>query len=129
MALGVGPKLRRPLPADASRTLRRLAAERRTFGSAAVDFLTLDGRSLARPGEQAPIGRLVLLARAGAGAASLASAETAAILRAILPNALAPRLGPGQLLAWAQALAASLPCRRLAYRNAAEARLLLEAGA
>lgn len=129
VALGVGPKLRRPLPADASGALRRLAGERRTFGSGAVDFLTLGGRSLARPGERAPVARLVLLARSGVAAGSLVPAETAAILRAILPNALAPHLGPGELLTWARGLAACLPCRRLAYRDAAQARLLLEEAA
>lgn len=129
VALGVGPKLRRPLPAEASPALRRLAEERALHSAEAVDFLALPAAALAAPGERAPIGRLVLLERADGAAAELRPAEAAAVLRALLPNALAPGAGPEALLDWARRLAERLPCRRLRYGAAGEARALLEAEA
>ncbi|MEX2628322.1 MAG: hypothetical protein WD341_00175 [Tistlia sp.] len=127
IALGVGAKLRRPLPAGTSPALRRLAVDCAVGGTGAVDFLTLPEASLARPGARAPVERLVLLTRSPDARPALTGLEPAAALRALLPNALAPHLGPGALLAWSQALVARLPCRRLGYREAAEARDLLEA--
>ncbi|SMF62966.1 hypothetical protein SAMN06265365_12259 [Tistlia consotensis] len=130
VALGVGPKLRRPLPAAASAALRRLAEAHTARASETVALVALPAALLARPGERLPVARLVLLERRGGEGGEvppgLAPAEAPAVLRALLPNALAPCLGPVELLAWAQRLVGLLPCLRLGYREGSEAMALLE---
>ncbi len=136
-ALGVGAKLRLPLPAHSSAPLRRLAASSTGFDGGSVAFLELPPALLAQPGCSAPLRRLLLVERSGdidgavaglGGEARLEPVEAPAVLRALLPNALAPGLAPGGLLDWCRRLAGRLPCRRLRYREAAAARRLIEAG-
>jgi hypothetical protein len=123
-ALGLTPRLRLPVPADAGAALAGLASE---HGNAegGIAYLDLVPAQAAPFGHSARIAAFVAPERAAAGPARLEKANASSIVRALLDGAVTGEAASAGTLAAVASLAARTPCWRLRWSNSVEAGALL----
>lgn len=116
-ALGVAPRLRRPLPAGLSPGLGRFIAEHEGVADDRYCYLALDDARLAGHGEARPIGAIVMLDRGpGVGATRLTRLTPGEGLLQLLGQSLAGvDHEPARLLERLLPMMHDLPCRLLRY--------------
>lgn len=125
MALGVAPRLRRPLPKALSPAFHDYAGRCAALGNDSFGYVR-PGRggeagSLARHGETLPVAAFVLPVREPGGDLSLAETPRAELMQILLNQHFAAPWPMDELVSRLGALVNRLPCYRLAYDNAADA--------
>jgi hypothetical protein len=123
-ALGLTPRLRLPVPADAGAALARLASEHGT-ADPGIAYLDLAPDQAAAFGDSARIAAFVAPERLAAGPARLDKASASSIVRALLGGAVTGEAASAATLAAVAGLAARTPCWSLRWSNSAEAGALL----
>ena len=123
IAVGLGPRLRLPLPAAASPAFRAHVA--RHLGPADERYGFIRPPTIASYGRRAPVGAIVLLDRQPSGPALFRRAEPAEVLEALIRRNIAPRREPAEVLDRLHQLAGEVPCRRLEYSDLEEAATLV----
>ena len=123
-ALGLTPRLRLPVPAEAGAALAGLA---RASGTAdgEIAYLDLTDSQAAPFNTTAPIAAFVAPERVAGGPARLAKSSTSGIVRALLGGAVTNQGNSAATLAAVARLAARTPCWSLRWSNSAEAGALL----
>ncbi len=131
IGLGVGPKVRLPLPDKIDSAQRHFIARYQVAEREAVAHLILPPALLAPLGACCPVVALVLLDRRQEAAppparpGQLTPLGRAPLLRHLLPKCLAPHLSAPALLAAGRRLAETLPAWRLTYADSSRAAELL----
>jgi len=126
IALGLGARLRLPLPPQAGEDFAAFVAERTRRSAGGVAQL-----ELRRPDEQLPAGTrlpiraLVALERRESGAIELSPHGAGAALRAFFEDFAAPHLGAEALTRRLHKLVRRVPVHRLAFANSRQAASLL----
>jgi Coenzyme PQQ synthesis protein D (PqqD) len=125
MALGLAPRLRRPLPADAGAELCSFVEAHRGPADDEFLYLSLPPDLLADYGETAPIGAVVLLDRQASAPARLAPIERGAALRHLVVQNFAPGGTTLPCLDRLLTLIRSIPCFTLRYSDLDAAAIML----
>ncbi len=125
VALGIAPRLRKPLPRSFGANLSRFVARRAGPSDRRWTYVNLGPGELAPLGESAPIGAFVLLQR-GASRARFEAVSRSVMLEEILLQNFARKLPPVEILDRLLRLTGGVPCYRLRYGSAAGAARLLE---
>lgn len=126
IALGLGPRLRLPLPPQAGEAFAAFVAERTRRAANGIAQLALH-----RPQEQLPAGTrlpiraLVALERRETGALELSPHGAGAALRAFFEDFAAPHLGAEALTRRLHKLVRRVPVHRLAFANSRQAASLI----
>ena len=128
MAPGVQPRLRRPLPDDASAEFRRFVAGRSGLSSERYLYLDLTRDELAPRGSLAPIGGFVLLERAPASASELVAIGKAEVLRQVIWQNFARNGDARDILERLDAIVDQAACFKLRYARAEDAAAALKDG-
>ncbi len=115
VALGVAPRLRLPLPGNATEGFRAFLGARDVLGDAYGRFVGLRPGEIAAFGETAPIGAIVLLDRKEEGAPSLASIGKSEALRDLVGRNFTRSIGAEERLSRLLRIAGAAPCYRLRY--------------
>ncbi len=123
IAVGLGPRLRLPLPPAATPAFRAHVA--RHLGPADDRYGYLNAPTVAGYGRRAPIGAVVLLDRQPDGPARLRRAKPAEALGFLVQQNLASGRDPAQVLERMRRLVAGLTCVRLEYSDLEDATALL----
>lgn len=125
VAMGIAPRLRVPLPANALESFRAFAERHAVARDHRYHYLNPPER-LARRGTAAPLGAVVLLDRRADGPAELFQASRGAALQSLIVQNFA-RAGPaGDLLERMHRLIERLPCFTLRYSALDDAAAILE---
>jgi hypothetical protein len=127
IAVGLPLKLRLPLPLEAPAALGAFVAQRTAARTPELVQLRLEAGEAAPFGASAPLRALVMLERKAGAAERLEPASPAAILRALLAQGYAPRLGMADRVAALAALARRVAGFRLVYAESHRAALHLAA--
>lgn len=123
VAVGLGPRLRLPLPEAAAPAFRAHVA--RHLGPADDRYGFVNAPTVARFGRRAPVGAIVLLERVAAGPARFRSVAPAEALAALVrQNIVADRL-PEMVLDRFERLVAGAPCVALDFADVEEAAELI----
>jgi hypothetical protein len=117
VCLGLMPKVRLPLPADAGVRLREFVAAYTELEGDGTAYLKPWSAETARFGDAAPLAALVLLDRAPGATVALDRATPSEIVRALIGNVHAPHLGSRDLVARLAELAALVPGYRLRFES------------
>lgn len=123
IAVGVGPRLRLPLPDAASPGFRAHVA--RHLGPADDRYGFVNAPTVADFGRRAPVGAIVLLHRRPAGPAAFRPAQPAEALGLLIRQNIAADREPEKILDRLHGLAAGVPCLRLEYSDVEDATALL----
>ncbi|MEC9346022.1 MAG: hypothetical protein VYB54_07330 [Pseudomonadota bacterium] len=127
-ALALRPKLRLPLPTAAPAGFRAFVASRTGTPEADMVYLDLEAERCAGWGERLPLGRLLVLDRQDGAEMRLDGIATGEVVKALVPLAFAPHMGPLERLQRLRDLAESCPCQRLAYSDSFRAATFLATG-
>ncbi|MEX2200218.1 MAG: PqqD family protein [Dongiaceae bacterium] len=125
VAPGLAPRLRRPLPADMSATLRSFVEDHRGPTSPGYRYLDLDSKRLASFGEAAPIGAFVLLEREEGAETRLTDTSAGEVLRRLVLRNFARGVPAPVILERLRALVEGGPRYRLRYSRAEDGVALL----
>ncbi|WP_157928767.1 PqqD family protein [Pararhizobium haloflavum] len=125
VALGLAPRLRRPLPPTLGGAARDYIERAGRIDDRRYSYLDLPGGRLAKRGEQAPLGALVLLDRRDDGPVEFFSAERPAMLRALIAQNFARAAPASTLIDRLHAVVERLPRYRLCYSDLEEAAAVL----
>jgi hypothetical protein len=125
LALGIVPRLRVPLPPNASPGFRRFVAAHRGPGHRNRQYLALPDAVMAPLGATAPVRRIVILERRRSGPAALAPIDPADALEALLLQNFTWRAGAPAVLDALHAVVAGATCHRLRFARSDEAADLL----
>ncbi len=123
IAVGLGPRLRLPLPDIATPAFRDHVA--RHLGPADDRYGFLNAPTVAGYGRRAPIGAIVLLERRPDGPARFRRAEPAEALGFLIRQNIASGRAPAEVLNRLRRLAARVPCMRLEYSDLEDATALI----
>lgn len=126
IALGLAPRLRVPLPENASRAFKQFAAKYEGPGDNRCRYLKLPVDRLAVRGSELPLGAIVLLDRQAQGPATLESASRSAALRSLIARNFSRADEAASLLDRLQQVMDRLPLFRLRYADLDDAADLLE---
>jgi hypothetical protein len=127
IALGVAPRLRLPLPEAAAPGFVAFVQNHARARDHRYLYLGLPDRGLARRGERAPLGAVVLLDRRDGASATLRHAPRNAVLQTLLRQNVTLGGDAGDILARAHAMMERLPCLMLTFGDLEEASALLGA--
>jgi hypothetical protein len=125
VALGIAPRLRKPLPRSFGANLSRFVARRARPSDRRWTYVNLGPGEIAPLGESAPIRAFVLLQR-GASRARFEVVSRSAMLEEILLQNFARKLPPVEILDRLMRLTGRVPCYRLHYGSISGAARLLE---
>jgi hypothetical protein len=123
IAVGIGPRLRLPLPTRSTVAFREHVA--RHIGPADDCYGFLNAPTVAHHGRRAAVGAIVLLERRPEGPAQFRRAEPAEALGFLIKQNLASDRRPAEVLTRLRRLAAGVPCLRLEYSDLEDATALL----
>lgn len=126
LAPGIAPRLRLPLPDDASPKVKSYIKRARGPESSRYLYLDLSGAALAGRGEQSPIGAFVLLQRRLGAKAELHPMGASEMLARLVSRNFANRVEASDILDCLHDMVAEVPCHTLRYGHAAEAVELLK---
>jgi hypothetical protein len=126
IALGLAPRLRVPLPANASHEFKEFAAKHEGPSDKRYRYLRLPADRLAVRGAELPLGAIVLLDRQAEGPASIEAASRSAALRSLIARNFARSDEAGHLLDRLQQVMERLPLFRLRYADLDDAADLLD---
>jgi Coenzyme PQQ synthesis protein D (PqqD) len=125
VALGIAPRLRKPLPKRLGARLVRFVTERAGPADRRWVYVELRDGEIAPLGATAPVEAFVLLQR-GSGAATLEPVAKSEMLREILLQNFARQVPPVETLDRLMQLTERVPCYRLRYGSVAGAARLIE---
>jgi hypothetical protein len=117
VGLGIAPRLRLPLPASASEGFRRFVGARTGASDEQYAYLRLENAELARHGEEAALGAIVLLDRHDGESARFLPADRAAVLLTLVNQNFTSGEPADRLLARLHALMDRLPSMTLRYSD------------
>jgi hypothetical protein len=126
LAPGIAPRLRMPLPDDASPKVKDFIGHSRGPESSRYLYLDLTGDALAGRGEQSQIGAFVLLQRRQGAKAGLIPMGASEMLERLVIRNFANRVEATDVLDCLHDIVAEVPCHTLRYGHAAEAVELLK---
>lgn len=126
VALGLAPRLRLPLPDDASDEFQHFVEQHAGPGDGYYQYLALSDGLLAKRGSELPLGAVVLLDRQADGAASLAHATRSQALQALITRNFARAEPASDLLDRLHGVMDRLPLFALRYSDLDGAIELLE---
>ena len=127
LGAGLGPRVRLPLPAGSGAVLQDFVEDRRREDHDGAAFLSMAPGEIARLGEGAPLGAMVLLARGESEAVRLDDARPAEILQAVLTRSVAPHIAPENLVKRLDLLLRRVPCYHLRYPDSRSAAAFVRA--
>lgn len=127
IALGVAPRLRLPLPRHAGDAFAAFVARHSGARDRRYLYLDMPPSLLARRGDIAPVGAVVLLDRQAEGPARLWRAPANAAIQALIRQNVTLCAAPADLLRRAAALIGRVPCLTMAYSDLDEAAALFRA--
>lgn len=127
IGLGIAPRLRMPLPPTSNQAFRAFVKRRSGPGDGRYLFLDLLENELARRGQQAPLGAIVLLCRRPAGPAYFTRATRSAVLQTLVNQNFSGETSAERLLDRLHAVMDRLPRVTLNYSDLDDAVALLEA--
>lgn len=125
VAPGILPRLRLPLPADASAAFRAFVDRRQGFGNKRYLYLDIDDDGLAPLGAEAPIGGFVILRREPNAEPALEPASKSEILQSAILRNFAYDVQAADILGRLHGLVDEALCFTLRYDNAEQAVALL----
>lgn len=125
VALGIAPRLRKPLPQGVGAHWLRFVNERAGPADRRWVYVELRDGEIAPLGDALPIAAFVLLARGSAGA-TLETVAKSDMLKEILLQNFARQVPPVELLDRLMQLTERVPCYRLRYGSVAGAARLIE---
>lgn len=125
-AAGIAPRLRLPLPDDASPEVKAFIKRRGGAESSRYLYLDLPGAALAGRGEQSPIGAFVLLQRRQGAKAELIPMGASEMLERLVIRNFANRVDATDILDCLHDMVTNVPCHTLRYGHAAGAVDLLK---
>lgn len=125
VGLGLTPKLRLPLPADAGEHFAAFVEQRTGTVREGKCHLALSAEEIADHGETAPLKALVLLNRGPDKTLKLLDGQRGPTMQALLTRSMAPRLSSETLLRRVRLLAQQVPCYGLEYASSSEAANLI----
>jgi len=126
MALGILPRVRLPLPANATENHRAFVAERQALSSKRWAYLALKDRELAPFGAKREICAIVSLERSSQSRrADLTDLPIAAAVALVIDRNFAKHIPPGTIFDDLCDLASSVRCLRLSYSDVEDAAQLL----
>jgi hypothetical protein len=117
VGLGIAPRLRLPLPASASEGFRRFVGARTGASDEQYAYLRLEDAELARHGEEAALGAIVLLDRHDGESARFLPADRAAVLLTLVNQNFTSGEPADRLLARLHVLMDRLPSMTLRYSD------------
>ena len=126
VAPGIAPRLRLPLPDDASPKVKSYIERSRGPESSRYLYLDLPGTALAGRGEQSPIGAFVLLQRRQGAKAELHPMGASEMLARLVTRNFANRVEATNILDCLHDMVADVPCHTLRYGHATRAVELLK---
>lgn len=126
VALGVAPRLRLPLPESASPAFRDFVSAHEGAADHRYHYLALPEGGLARRGDTAPLGAIVLLDRQPFGPASIHRAPPRLALKLLARQNVQSAEDARPLLGKMRAIVQRLPCLVLSYCDLEDAVALLE---
>lgn len=125
LALGIAPRLRLPLPKHTSPGFRAFVSRHLSVDDGAYGYLRLPDGQLARHGETARLGRILILDRREGARAELGRASRSDALRALIGQNQTMRSASGALLDRLHAMMDRLPAYVLRYHDLEEAAALV----
>jgi hypothetical protein len=120
-SLGLGPRLKLPLPAELAGELRGLVAPRVDSGSEKLGYLSAQDGTLAAFGERARIRAFVILDRSDGSSATLGHASSGKLIKRLLLNSFGEGMAADMLLKNMERIVADVACYRLAWSDPQEA--------
>ncbi len=126
LAAGIAPRLRLPLPDDASPEVKAYIKRARGPENSHYLYLDLPGTALAGRGEQSLIGAFVLLQRRQGAKAELIPMGPSEMLGRLVTRNFANRVEATDILDCLHDMVADVPCHTLRYGHAAQAVELLK---
>jgi hypothetical protein len=126
IALGIVPRLRVPLPENATPRFRKFVAAHRGPGHRRRQYVALPDAVMAPLGATAPVRRIVLLERVAAGPARLEPLDPADALEALLLQNFTWSAGAPAVLEALHAIARDASCHRLVFARSDDAAALLQ---
>jgi len=126
IALGLAPRLRLPLPGNASEAFRRFVVRHAGPSDEFYQYLNLPNGGLAKGGSTLPLGAVVLLDRRPEGSVRIGRAGRSAALRALITRNFARGEPAGIVLDRLHAVMERLPLFVLQYSDLEDAVIALE---
>jgi hypothetical protein len=126
VALGIAPRLRRPLPRNMGPLFRRFVQRHRGPSNRRYLYLDLPSDTLAPHGRTAPIGAVVLLDRQSTGRAELVPASKSRGLQRVILQNFARTVAAIEILERLRGLVHRVPCLTLRYSDLDEGAALLQ---
>lgn len=126
VAMGVAPRLRLPLPASASLAFRDFVSTHEGAADHRYHYLALQDGGLARRGDTAPLGAIVLLDRRPSGPAKIHAAPERLALKLLARQSVQSAEDARPLLDEMRAIVRRLPCLVLFYSDLEDAVALLD---
>lgn len=125
ICLGLTPKVRTPLPADAGPAFHQFVEEYTSMEGEGQRYLKLWDREAGSFGETAPVRALLFLDRVPEGDAALSDASRADVVKSMVETAFAPHLASERLISGLTALAGGAALHRLRFSSSREAAALV----
>jgi hypothetical protein len=125
VAMGIMPRLRRPLPARLDPSLREFIAERKGPADGDWLYVKLRGAEVAPFGQQAPIAALVFLDRKRQSRAQLKPIDNSEMLRELILQNFADQIPPVSVMDRLLTITKNAQCCRLQFDRVLDAANLL----